>query len=205
VSEERRIYVDMDDVLCETAQGFLTLLNREYKRSVAFEEIVAFDLSRSFNLTQEELEQFMARAHEHDVLTDLEPIPGALEGVMDWVRRGYEIEIVTGRPPSTEAVSREWLERFGVPHESLTFLAKYANMHSEDDVQRAKPLSDLSADDYCLAIEDSRDMAHYLGGTLGLPVALLDRPWNHNGNEPLPAGVVRCRGWADLKEKFERP
>jgi uncharacterized HAD superfamily protein len=72
-------------------------------------------------------------------------------------------------------------------------------------VQRAKPLSELSADDYCLAIEDSHDMALYLGGTLGLPVALLDRPWNRNGDEPLPAGVVRCEGWAELREKFERP
>jgi uncharacterized HAD superfamily protein len=195
----------MDDVLCETAQGFLTLLARTHQRTVAFEEIVSFDLSRSFNLSQAEINEFMERAHEDDVLSDLEPIPGALDGVIEWANRGYAIEIVTGRPPSTEGVSRQWLERFDVPHESLTFLAKYANMHSEEDVRRAKPLSELVADDYCLAIEDSRDMAHYLAGTLGLPVALLDRPWNRNGEEPLPESVVRCRGWVEVKERFERP
>jgi uncharacterized HAD superfamily protein len=201
----RRIYVDMDDVLCATAEGFLSLLNRSFDRSVAFEEIVSFDLSRSFDLSQAELQDFMERAHQDDVLSELDPIPGALEGVMDWTRRGYEVEVVTGRPPSTESVSRQWLDKFEVPYESLTFLAKYSDMHSEEDVRRAKPLSALSGDDYCLAIEDSRDMAHYLAGTLGLSVALMDRPWNRNGDAPLPAGVVRCQGWAEVVERFSRP
>lgn len=205
MNEQSRIYVDMDDVLCATAQGFLKLLNGTYQRSVAFEEIISFDLSRSFNLSPEEIERFMERAHEDEVLADLEPIPGALEGVSEWARRGYVIEIVTGRPPSTEPVSRQWLERFEVPYDCLTFLAKYSDLHSEEDVRRAKPLSDLSPDEFCLAIEDSRAMAHFLAQELQLPVALLDRPWNRNGKEPLPTNVVRCRGWEELQEQFPRP
>jgi uncharacterized HAD superfamily protein len=78
-------------------------------------------------------------------------------------------------------------------------------MHSDEDVKRAKRLSELSGDDFCLAIEDSRDMAQYLAGTLGLTVALLDRPWNRNGKKPLPVGVVRCQGWPEIIEQFPRP
>lgn len=205
MSGRPRIYVDMDDVLCETAQGFLSLLKRSYGRVVLFEEIISFDLSRSFDLDQSEIERFMHRAHEADVLAELEPIPGALEGVEQWARNGYDIEIVTGRPPSTEPVSRRWLERFDVPYDSLTFLAKYSDLHTEQDIKRAKPLSELEGDDYCLAIEDSREMAQFLAGTLGLWVALLDRPWNRNGEAPLPESVVRCDGWEEVLERFGQP
>jgi uncharacterized HAD superfamily protein len=201
----RRIYVDMDDVLCQTARGFLELLKSSWGRAVEFDEIVSFDLGRSFDLTRTELEQFMKEAHDEDLLMDLAPMPGALEALEEWVRDGYVVEVVTGRPPSSETVSRAWLERHDVPFDSLTFLAKYSNPHSDEDIRRAKPLSAMAAGDYCLAVEDSRDMAHFLAAGLGLDVALLDRPWNRNGNEALPDSVVRCSGWGDLMTRFSSP
>lgn len=201
----RRIYVDMDDVLCETARGFLALLSSEYGKTVAFEEITSFDLSRSFSMSRSEIDEFMERAHRDSLLADLEPIPGALGAVEAWAASRYTIEIVTGRPPSTAHVSRQWLESFGVPYDSLTFLAKYVGLHSDEDTMQAKPLSELSGDDYLLAVEDSRDMAMFLGGTLGVRVALLDRPWNRNGSEPLPETVTRCSGWDEVLERFANP
>ncbi|MDH3254282.1 MAG: bifunctional metallophosphatase/5'-nucleotidase [Acidobacteriota bacterium] len=201
----QRIYVDMDDVLCETAHGFLALLSRIHDRSIEYEEIVSFDLGRSFDLTRDEVDAFMERAHRDDVLLDLDPIPGSIETLHEWKHRGYRLEIVTGRPPSSEPISRAWLDRHGVPYETLTFLAKYAHLHPASDFERAKPLSELSRDDYCLAVEDSRDMARFLADTLALDVALLDRPWNRNGEEPLPGQVVRCRDWDDLRLRFPQP
>jgi uncharacterized HAD superfamily protein len=201
----RRIYVDMDDVLCETARGFLTLLNSSWDRAVEFDQIVSFDLGRSFDLSRAELERFMREAHEEDLLIDLAPLPGALEALGEWVREGYVVDVVTGRPPSTEPVSRAWLERHDVPFESLTFLAKYSNPHAEEDLRRAKPLSALAAGEYCLAVEDSRDMAHFLAAELGLDVALLDRPWNRDGEKALPDSVVRCSGWDVLTSRFPSP
>ena len=79
------------------------------------------------------------------------------------------------------------------------------DLHSDEDVERAKPLSELSGDDYYLAVEDSREMAQFLGETLGMRVALLDRPWNRNGEKPLPENVVRCSGWGEVLERFAEP
>ena len=75
------IYVDMDDVLCETARGFVSLLEREFGRRVSFDQIHDFDLGVSFGLDPVELERFFEIAHRPELLTDLDPLPGAIETV----------------------------------------------------------------------------------------------------------------------------
>ena len=59
---ETPIYVDLDDVLCETARGFLGLLQREFDRRVAFEDIRDFDLGVSFGL--DEIEHLVAPSED---------------------------------------------------------------------------------------------------------------------------------------------
>ena len=48
---EAKIYIDLDDVLCETARAFIRLYREEWGREVVFEEISAFDLTKSFGLS----------------------------------------------------------------------------------------------------------------------------------------------------------
>lgn len=198
------IYVDFDDVLCETGRGFMKVLEQEFGKRIEFEAIVSYDLGRSFDLEPDALERFMTLAHRDEVLIDLEPIPGAVEALHDWAQAGYRVEIVTGRPPAASDVSRRWLERYGVPHETLLFVEKYAHTLPAGSAPAPLTLSDLQ-ETYCLAIEDSYATARFLAGSLGVKVALLDRPWNRNGDAPLPSGLTRCRGWDELRRVFTRP
>ena len=200
----KTIYVDLDDVLSETARGFLALLERDFGRTISFEEITSFELSRSFRLTPEEVERFMHAAHRDEVLAGFQPIEKALPVLHEWRRKGYRIEVVTGRPPSTQAVSERWLQGAGVPHSGLTFLAKYAFSSSDNGGPQPRPLVDLRRDEFCLAIEDSLETARYLADNLGFPVALLDKPWNRTGGEELD-GVRRCHGWDEVASAFPNP
>ena len=45
------IYVDMDDVLCETAANLCRLAEREFGRHVDYADVFAFDLQKVFGLT----------------------------------------------------------------------------------------------------------------------------------------------------------
>ena len=186
------IYVDMDDVLCETARGFVSLLEREFGRRVSFDQIHDFDLGVSFGLDPAELERFFEIAHRHELLTDLDPLPGAIETVRAWAATGTEIAVVTGRPSSTAAACRGWLERHDVPHRELTFVDKYgrASAAAEPEVL---PLEALRRDSYRLAVEDSLPTARFLAER-GIPVLLVDRPWNQGDCD----GVHRCRDWAEI-------
>lgn len=190
------IYVDMDDVLCETARGLLSVLEREFDRRVAFDQIHDFDLTVSFGLTPNELERFFALVHRPEPLLALDPLPGAIETVRAWSAAGAEIAVVTGRPAHTRDISRRWLERHGVPHRELTFVDKYGRAGSASEDEEVLPLESLRRDSYRLAVEDSLPTARFLAER-GMPVLLVDRPWNRGSAE----GVHRCRDWGEVGER----
>ena len=192
--DERPIYVDLDDVLCETARGFLTLLEREFGRRVAFEDIRDFDLSVSFGLGPADLERLFVLAHEHELLAELPPIPDSIETLGGWVEAGHQVAVVTGRPSRTLEDSRRWLARHRVPHHSLTFVDKYGRAEIDGD-EDLVPLEALAARSFRFAVEDSLEMARYLRDTVEIPVFLLDRPWNRGAGD----GIVRCTGWSDVR------
>ena len=49
------IYVDMDDVLCETARGCLEIIERVFGKRVAYEQLTDFDLGNSCELSPRKL------------------------------------------------------------------------------------------------------------------------------------------------------
>ena len=57
-------------------------------------------------------------------------------------------------------------------------------------------------------MEDFPGTAEHLAGTVGVPVALFDRPWNRTVPEAGASGaapLVRCRGWAEIRRRFAAP
>jgi uncharacterized HAD superfamily protein len=204
----RRIYVDLDDVLAETGKTFLEVLERDFGKRMEFEQIHDYDLGRSLGLDRQQLAEFMQAVHRPEVLAAIPPLAGAIEAVSDWMVRGYQVEVVTGRPRQTEEVSRAWLEGVDLGSHELTFVDKYA---WEEDLFRSTtgvPLGALADQDYCLAVEDSAEVARRLADLLDAPIVLLDRPWNRNGPEPSQAGadrIVRCHDWNEIRSRFFAP
>jgi uncharacterized HAD superfamily protein len=198
----KTIYVDMDDVICETGRGFIELLHREFDRSVAFEDVEEFDLSVSFSMTSDEIEVFMARAHKPDFLSSLLPLPGALGTIQTWVDGGYQVDIMTGRPPSTRVVTEDWLQRHGVCFENLNFVDKYGRREIDSSFEDALTLADLAEKRFCLAVEDSLATAEFLVEHRVAPVALIDRPWNRKGGN---GGIRKMTDWQELAEICSPP
>lgn len=202
------IYVDIDDCLGQTARMFAKVFEQEYGRRVDLEEIESFDLGVSLGLTPESLDDFMISVHRPEVLAEIQPMDGAVEALAAWVDRGYEVAVVTGRPPGTEAVSRQWLTERGVPHHSLTFLDKYSWSEDLFSGSQAISMEELSHRSFSLVVEDSAEVARRLASVLDAPVALLDRPWNRSSPRPedeLKGRIFRCRDWQDIGERFSRP
>ncbi len=202
------IYVDIDDVLAQTARAFARVFEQEYGRRIDLEEIESFDLGVSLGLSPASLDDFMKSVHRPEVLAEIEPMEGAVEVLASWVDRGYEVAVVTGRPPGTEAVSREWLSKQEVPHHSLTFLDKYSWSEDLFSGSQAISIEELSRRSFSLVVEDSAEVACRLAGALEAPVALLDRPWNRSSPRPedeLKGRIFRCRDWQDIGERFAQP
>ena len=122
---EMKIYVDYDDCLCETGRAFTVIAERLFGKKVPYEEVRFFNLQDSFKLTDDEYEQILVEGHLPEVLLSFEETPGASKVINKWIDRGYEVDIITGRPYSTCEVSRRWLDNHGLSRVNLLFLNKY--------------------------------------------------------------------------------
>jgi uncharacterized HAD superfamily protein len=190
----KNIYVDMDDVLCETARRFLVVIEREFGKQIAYDRLTDFDFETSCGLTVAERARLYDRIHYADEILAIEPIPEAIDVLNRWASAGYQIAIVTGRPPDTYASSIEWLARFQVPYHSFTVVDKYGRFETENTV--GLTLAELATQKFCWAVEDSLPMAKFLAETMNLPVALLDRPWNQEALEH--TSIKRYKHWKEL-------
>jgi uncharacterized HAD superfamily protein len=197
------VYIDFDDVLCQTAHTFIDVVEREFGRRYAFEDIRFFNLEKSFHLTPEEYDTLMTLVHDPNVLRIMEPMPGVLDVLNDWQTRGVRTIIVTGRPPATEPACHEWLDRHHVPYERIVFVDKYSRANAENpNVQLFKPheLADMG---FALAVEDAPAMVQFLVEHTTIPIALLDRPWNRDlgfSHDAMAQQITRCHGWPAVAE-----
>jgi uncharacterized HAD superfamily protein len=194
----KTIYVDMDDVLCETARQFLVVMQREFGKCVDYNQLTNFDLEQVCGLRPEEREKLYEIVHLPDELLGIAPMVEAIVILKDWASAGYEIAIVTGRPPDTYDVSLEWLMRHGVPYHSFTVVDKYGRFQTENTI--GVTLAELTTQRFCWAVEDSLKMANFLASEMNLAVALLDRPWNRG---PIQHPKIRrCADWQGIARAF---
>ena len=195
------IYVDFDDVLADTTKSFLKILRREFDKSVNFEDIFSFDLKASFDLSESEYEHFFQRVHQPEVIMEFAPIDGAVGVLEEWIKLGYQIAIVTGRLTSAYEASLDWLSKYNVPYHSFMMVDKYSRENI--DTKIAVSMEKFSKMKFSLAVEDSAKMALHLSKKMGIPVALIDRPWNRRAN--LNPRISRYTSWYDIQNDFQTP
>ncbi|HEX2386709.1 MAG TPA: bifunctional metallophosphatase/5'-nucleotidase, partial [Candidatus Binatia bacterium] len=165
--ETRPIYVDMDDVLCETARALLAIAEREFGKTIPFDQLNTFEVGEACGLESHEIQELFRLAHHPEELLAMAPIEEAAAVLNQWADEGREIAIVTGRPPSTYDVSRAWLERYRVPHHDFVMVDKYGRFATENTI--GITLQELAARRFSFAVEDSPAMAQFLANEMKTP------------------------------------
>jgi hypothetical protein len=190
----KTIYVDMDDVLCETARVLLAIAEREFGKTIRYDQLNTFEVGEACGLETREIQELFRLAHHPDELLGMAPIEEAVSVLKQWSEAGHEIAIVTGRPPPTFEASIEWLARHQLPYHTFVMVDKYGRFATENTL--AITLPELATRPFCFAVEDSPTMAKFLAEEMKVPVALLDRPWNQmDGAHSL---IGRYRDWQEI-------
>ena len=201
----RCIYVDIDDVLSATVERLIDLLEHLHDRGLEVHEVEHFDLEKSFGLDADEIAHFMDRAHEDHVIESIAPAAGSAEVLRGWSDGGHHVSLVTGRPPQTRAASLRWLEAHRIHHDALHHLDKWGRPSWNRLGLPALRFDQIPSLGFDFAVEDSLDTARRLVEEFGIPVALMDRPWNR-AVEGLKAetrdALVRCCSWGEVAEAF---
>jgi uncharacterized protein len=190
-----RLYVDFDDVVCETARALCELARALFGVRVRYEDIRWFDLRRSFDLDAGQYERLMERAHEEDAILGYAPTPDAVGTLARWRRLGWEVSIVTGRPATSRDVSQRWLERHGIGDVPMVFVDKYQREPPpQPGAARSLTQADLRALSFDVALEDAPSALDWLSAHTPARVFVFDRPWNQTYTPPR-GSVTRVCDW----------
>ena len=93
-----KIYIDFDDVICETAKYFTKIAKELFGIDVPYRQVQFFNLQKSFDLSDEQYDKLMEAGHLSENLLSYEETLGASETINKWVDEGHEVFIITGRP-----------------------------------------------------------------------------------------------------------
>lgn len=193
-----RVYVDFDDVVAETARELAEVLFQEHGRRVAYEDIAFFDLRRSFQLGAEDYRRFMEKAHEPEILAQLQETPGACSTLRAWLDAGLCPVVVTGRPSASHAATRHWLDRRGLSDLPILHVDKYnRELGTPDPAVPTLRFDELHALAFDVAIDDAPPALDLLAESRLCPFIVYDRPWNR-GYTPHDAFAPRASDWTAL-------
>ena len=196
-NKERRkriIGVDFDDVIIDWNTALVAHYNSIHGTSHKREDILSYDLEKLWGGSKERAVRTVFDFYGSDQHAHIEPMPEALECIS---RLGsYELVVITSRPESARATTEAWLRK-NIPglHERIYFTNQYHGKESEkrDKASICKELGvDIFIDD---AIHNAENII-----TAGIPVLLLDSPWNQT--DTLPPLITRVFSWQEIVEKI---
>ena len=197
-----RIYIDFDDVLCETALAFTRIAKEMFGINVPYREVQFFNLKKTFDLTDSQYEELMKAGHFPDNLLNYEETPGASETINKWVDMGHEVFIITGRPFNSYEPSRHWLNEHKLERVPLYCVDKYGRENCKQDYVYNLTLEQLYEMSFDFAVEDSPAAFWHVSHCEGCRIAVFNRPWNIR--EELPDDrFIRCEGWKEVDKVFE--
>ena len=193
------IDVDFDDCLCETAKHFSMLVKEMFDKDVPYENIEFFNLQKSFDLEEAQYDEMMIRAHQPEILLAYEETPGASETINEWIDKGHNVFIITGRPYSSYQASRDWLDAHNLQRVNLYCLDKYGRESFIKNSEYSLKIEDYYKMHFDYAVEDSPAAFKFFDHLPDLKVMVFDRPWNHETTLP-GDNYIRCTNWEQIRE-----
>ena len=194
-----KIYIDFDDCLCETARAFSKLVLEMFGKDVPYEKMRYFNLQKAFDLTEEQYDQLLFKGHEPEVLLSYEETPGASAVINEWIQRGHDVSIITGRPFGSYEPSRAWLDRHGLQDVKLFCLNKYGRENFLKDSGFSLELEDYYQMKFDFAVEDSPSAFKFFDHLPNLKVKVFDRPWNREAEFP-NENYERLYDWEGIRK-----
>ena len=198
-----RIYIDFDDVICETGKYFVKLARELFGIEMSYQEVQFFNLKKAFDLNEEQYNELMKVGHYPEHLINFEEMPGASDTINKWFDEGHDVTVITGRPFDAYEPSRKWLDNHNLSRLPLKCVDKYGRETFNQDVTYSMTLEELYSMTFDFAIEDSPAAFEHVMHFVNCTVAVVNRPWNANVELPNES-FVRCNNWVEIDKLFKQ-
>lgn len=192
------IAVDADDVLSQSAGGFIEWSNQKFGTHLT---IADYDehWAKMWKIEHDEAEQRAHEFHTSDVITTYNTVPNAFE-VLTKLKERFTLVLLTSRRTSIAEMTREWINRNypGIFSECV-FCGFYDNLNADRfQLTKAGIAKDIKAD---YLIDDQLKHAE-ASAEAGITSLLFgDYPWNQK--DILPPNAIRVNDWGEVLKYFE--
>jgi uncharacterized HAD superfamily protein len=183
--------VDFDDVCVEFMLPMFDFHNKYYGTSCTYEQITTFELEKLFECGMDEklrriMEFYLSLEHE-----SVTPVAGACEAMRDLCAT-YDLYMITARPGRVRPQTQKLLDKhFPGIFSDLHFTDHYFITDPSKRISKASICESLGATAF---IDDAFHNAAEVARS-GIPVYMLDKPWNR-GKEH--SGVTRVHSWQEI-------
>ena len=196
-----KIYIDFDDVICETAKYFTYLAKDMFGIDVPYSQVQFFNLKKSFDISDKQYDELMKAGHQPNILLSYEETKDASVIINKWVNEGHKVLIITGRPFDSYEPSRKWLDEHGLSAVPLYCVDKYGRESFYEGCTYNLKLKDLYDMNFDFAVEDSPAAYEHVMQFINCRVAIFNRPWNVNEDIPNEK-FTRCEDWLEIDKYF---
>lgn len=174
---------DIDGVISDFVAYFIAVMKKHYGLTLSKADIYCHDLDFVLGISKQERDRFVRET----LMGDLQLIQGAKETLERLNAQGHDIVILTARFGDLVAVTKNWLQRKGIPYSQL-FQSK----------QGEKYLAEVALD---LVVED--DLEDAIAWSKKVKnILVYDQPWNQSLN--LKGLIKRVYSWDDIFEEVQR-
>jgi uncharacterized HAD superfamily protein len=188
---KKKIGIDFDDVLFGFNRAYCLFHNQTYDTNLHYENIIVYDMDKIWGISIEECVERVNKFYLSTHHEEAEPVPGSIEA-LNILKQDHELHIITSRREDLKGTTIHWLERY--------FPGVFAGVHFTNQFggtgikklksEVCKELGiDLFIDD---ALHNVVDIV-----SVGIPVILLDTPWNQG---KVPELVTRVHSWDEVRE-----
>jgi uncharacterized HAD superfamily protein len=184
------IGVDLDEVLADLLAQFLKFYNAKHNTHFERNQFLSYRWWETIGGTHkeaiDEYYEFWASAYPKDI----EPVAGSVEAIKA-LCANHTLFLITSRQHVFRSGTEEWLNSHFPNQFSKIFFtnhnAKEGRAQSKAEICRVHGVQLLIEDDIDHATECAAE---------GIPVLLLDAPWNRKPS--LPAGITAVSSWRQI-------
>lgn len=188
-----KIGIDFDDVLFDFNRNYVDHHNRLYGTDMTRDRITNYMMEEVWNMPIEDIFpriQNFYTSSDHDTTL---PLQGAQEALRKLAEH-YHIAIITSRPDSVKDKTRAWLDmHFSDLVDEIHFTNQF--MGTGPKRTKADVCKELGIE---IFIEDAPTYANNISKA-GIPVLLLDAPWNQQVSGDL---ITRVYSWDEITQSL---
>ena len=197
--KKQKIGIDLDDTTFEFVTGLNVFHNEAYGTAYERHHYTTFDLQHVWGCTEDEANRRVECFFDSPVHRTITAVLGAKEALTE-LTSAYEPVAITARGHRHAHLAHELIERyfsgiFGEVH----FLGHHADRHAGPKKTKGALCQELGVR---FMVDDALHNAQSVGEK-GIPVFLMNQPWNQG---ELPPNTIRVSQWSEILhwDKFLR-